>query len=86
MEVVNHPGARAMNSKLVGEVVLANGAQVFVVSVTHVMDDQLSAAAERVRDARILDADGERIEGLSITSFGVENGVASFIDVTNTSR
>jgi hypothetical protein len=31
IEVVNHPAARAMNSKLVGEAVLANGQQVFVV-------------------------------------------------------
>jgi hypothetical protein len=83
MTVTEHPGARAMNSKLVGEVGLTNGERVFVVWWTHVMEEPLLGNTERLRRARILDADGELIEGKSLLSFGIENGIGVFLDVTN---
>jgi hypothetical protein len=81
MRLTNHPGARSMNAKLVGEVALANGDRVFVVWTTHAMEDELRAAAERLRSTRFVTEDRTRIEGLSLLGFGVENGVGSFIDV-----
>ena len=84
--VTDHPGAREMNSMLAGKVVLANGERVFVVWTTHAMDDQQLANTERLRRARIVDADGGLIEGKSLLSFGVENGIGVFIDATNEPR
>jgi hypothetical protein len=78
MKVTSHPGARAMKSKLIGEVRLESGERVFVVWWTHLMEEEQTRNTERLRRARILGPDGKLLKGKSLLSFGVESGIAVF--------
>jgi hypothetical protein len=83
LTVTGHPGARSMNTELIGKVDLANGEQVFVVSRERPMDEATRRQVDRLRDARIIDAQGNQIPKLGMLAFGVEqDGVGTFLDVT----
>lgn len=88
--VRGHPGAWSMGTKLVGQVELENGEEVFVTSVVREMGDALRANVGRLRSARVLDAEGNRIEKTGMLAFGrepnpdAEDGtfVGTLVDVT----
>lgn len=48
MQVTGHPGARSMGTKLVGEVAVANGERVFVVSHVAEMNATTRASIARL--------------------------------------
>jgi hypothetical protein len=68
--VTGHPGARSMGTELVGEVVLENSERVFVTSLVREMEAPLREQLETLRDAGILDAEGNPIEQLGMLAFG----------------
>jgi hypothetical protein len=70
--VIGHPGARSMGTKLVGEVELENGDSVFVTSIVRPMEAPLREQVDRLRSARVLDADGNIIEKTGMLAFGYE--------------
>ena len=72
-----------MGTSLVGEVRLANGERVFVVWWTAEMNETTLANAERLRTVTVTRNDtGERLDGLNMLSFELENGVGVFLDVS----
>lgn len=88
--ITGHPGARSMGAQLVGKVELQNGEQVFVTSVVRVIEAPLRANLDRLRSARILDADGNLVEKTGMLAFGRESNpdandgtfVGTLLDVT----
>jgi hypothetical protein len=82
LTVEGHPGARSMGTELVGTLTLANGEQVWVVAWEHELDEKGRVQIERLRQARVFDAEGNKIENVGALMFGVEDSVGVFIDVT----
>jgi hypothetical protein len=90
MPVAGHPGARSMGTKLVGEVLLANGERVFVTSLVRDMDETALVHIEKLRTFKLLSANGEPIQKTGLLAFGhepnpdAEDGteVATIMDVT----
>jgi hypothetical protein len=83
LTVEGYPGATSMGTELVGKVDLANGEQVWVVSWEHELGEAATGQYERLRNARIVGADGKRMEGMGALAFGVEDGgIGMFLDVT----
>lgn len=88
--VTGHPGARSMGTELVGKVELQNGEQVFITSVVRETGAALRANVDRLRSARMLDADGSPIHKTGMLAFGREANpdaddgtfVGTLIDVT----
>jgi hypothetical protein len=86
LTVDGYPGARSMGTELVGKVDLANREQVFLVAWTHEMEEATRKEVERLRGARILDAEDKPVANTGILGFGVANGVGFFLDVTHPYR
>jgi hypothetical protein len=90
VKVTGHPGARSMGTGRVGKVDLENGEQVFVTSLVRPMEASMRANVDRLRSARILDADGNLVQKTGMLAFGHESNpdandgtfVGSIIDVT----
>lgn len=90
MPVTGHPGARSMGTELVGEVELENGERVFVTSIVRPMETVTREHVDRLRRARILDAEGNPIQKTGMLAFGHEPNpdaddgtfVGTVIDVT----
>jgi hypothetical protein len=88
--VTGHPGARSMGTGLVGNVELENGEQVFVTSLVREMEAPMRAEVDKLRSARILDAEGHPIQKTGMLGFGrepnpdAEDGtfVGTLVDVT----
>lgn len=88
--VMGHPGARSMGTKLIGEVELANGERVFVTWLVRPMEDETRRHVEKLRAARIINADGSWVEKTGMLAFGTEPNpdaddetfVGTFLDVT----
>lgn len=88
--VVGHPGGRSMGTELVGKVELENGEVVFVTSLVRPMEEVTRENVEKLRSARILDADGNLIQKTGMLAFGHEPNpdaddgtfVGTVIDVT----
>ncbi len=72
-----------MGTELVGKVELANGEQVWVVAWEHELDEATRVQAHRMRNARVTDAGGNRIDQLGFFAFGVnDDGTGMLLDVT----
>jgi hypothetical protein len=90
MPVTGHPGARSMGTGLVGKVELADGQRVDVTSRAAPMGAELRANVDRLKNMRILDADGNPIEKTGALAFGIEPNpdaadgteIGTFVDVT----
>jgi hypothetical protein len=90
MPVTSHPGARSMGTQLVGELGLENGERVFVTALVRDIQAPLQAQIDKLRGARILDAEGNVIEETGMLGFGHEPNpdaddgteVATLLDVT----
>lgn len=82
LTVEGHPGARSMGTELVGTFILANGEQVWVVVWEHELDDEQRARMDSLRQTRVLDAEGNRIDNFGALMFGVEDSVGVLMDVT----
>ena len=88
--VTNHPGARSMGTKCVGEVQLENEERVFVTWLIRPMDEAARRLVEKLRSGRIADARGNPIDGDRILAFGKDPNpdandgtyVGKFLDVT----
>jgi hypothetical protein len=72
MPVTGHPGARSMGTGLVGEVELENGERVFVTSIVRPMEPVTRENVDKIRGARILDADGKTVTKTGMLAFGHE--------------
>jgi hypothetical protein len=88
--VIGHPGARSMGTELVGKVELENGEYVFVTSKVRSMEAATREHVDKLRSARILDADGNIVQKTGMLAFGHEPNpdaddgtfVGTVIDVT----
>lgn len=89
VEVIGHPGARSMGTRLVGDLELANSERVFVTALVREIDAPLAANIERLRSVRVVDAEGNLVK-TGMLGFGHEPNpdaddgtfVGSVIDVT----
>jgi hypothetical protein len=70
--VTDHPGARSMGTRLIGEVRLENGERVFVTWLVRPMEEATRRYVSKLREARILDAEGNLIEKAGMLAFGKE--------------
>ena len=90
--VTSHPGARSMGTGFVGEVQLENKQRVFVTSLVRPMAEATRLHVMKLRNARILDADGNPIEKVGMLAFGQEPNpdaddgtyLGTLIDMTRT--
>ena len=79
-----------MGTKLVGNVELENGEQVFVTSIVRPMEAATREHVDKLRSARILDADGSIVQKTGMLAFAHEPNpdaadgtfVGTVIDVT----
>lgn len=87
--VIGYPGANKGHG-LVGEVVLENTEHAFVTWIVRPMEDVTRQHIEKLRSARILNAEGNAIERTAMLAFGCEPNpdaddgtyVGSLLDVT----
>jgi hypothetical protein len=70
--VDGHPGGRSMGTELVGTVDLENGERVFVTSIVREIGASLRDQVDKLRSARILDAEGNLIRKTGMLAFGHE--------------
>jgi hypothetical protein len=88
--VIGHPGARSMGTELVGKAELENGEYVFVTSKVRPMEAATREHVDKLRSARILDAEGNIVQKTGMLAFGHEPNpdaddgtfVGTVIDVT----
>jgi hypothetical protein len=71
MQVTSHPGARSMGTELVGEVRLANGERVFVVTHVAELNATSRSSIARLRSVRVHDENGTLIK-TGVMGFGTE--------------
>ncbi|MGH3072118.1 MAG: hypothetical protein ACRDNB_07595 [Gaiellaceae bacterium] len=82
LTVEGYPGARSMGTQLIGTVDLANGERVWVVAWEHPFEGLGRERFEQLRNARVEDAEGSRIENLGMLGFGIEDRVGVLTGVT----